>query len=491
MNKIKFGTSGWRGIIAEDFTFENVRIVTQAIADYLKDTKESEKGVVVGYDSRFLGERFAREAVSILLGNGIKSYLTKGPTPTPVISLEILRRKAGGAINFTASHNPPEYNGLKFSSSWGGPALPQTTKDIEKRANEMLGEITYRELSIEDAIVQGWVEEIDPLPFYLEHIEKKIDMSCIKKAGLKIVADPLYGAGMGYLDKALESAGCNLKIIHNQRDPSFGGKAPDPSEKNISELIDIVKSGGYNLGLATDGDADRFGIVDANGRFIEPNYIIALLLDYLVRVKGMKGGVARSVATTHLIDAVAEKHNINVYETPVGFKYIGELIREDKIIIGGEESAGLTIKGHVPEKDGILACLLVAEMVAREGKTITELLEDLYKKVGRYVTARENIKIDMVSMGSLFGKIKEPSKKALAGLGLDVNDIRIMGGGIRISLANGSWLLMRESGTEPIVRLYSEARDEEELELIIMAGREFIAIQNSPVGELYSEGRQK
>jgi len=473
LSKIKFGTSGWRGIIAEDFTFENVRIVTQAIADYLKDTKESEKGVVVGYDSRFLGERFAREAVSILLGNGIKSYLTKGPTPTPVISLEILRRKAGGAINFTASHNPPEYNGLKFSSSWGGPALPQATREVEILANKMLEKGTaYCRVPLEEAIDNGLCEEIESHEFYMQALEEKIDMSSIRKAGLKIAADLLYGAGIGYLDKAFESAGCEIKVLHNRYDPWFGGKAPDPSEKNLAELAQVVKSGGYNLGLAVDGDADRFGVIDADGRYIEPNYIIALLLDYLVRVKGLRGGAARSIATTHLIDAVAEKHNINVYETPVGFKYIGELIKEDKIIIGGEESAGLSIKGHVPEKDGILACLLVAEMVAVEGKTIGGLLEDLYKSVGRFVSARENIEIDVSAMGNLSVKMKEPPTLFA---GFAVNNMRTAeDGGIKIFLAGGSWLLMRGSGTEPLVRLYGEARSKENLERIMKAGRDFI-----------------
>lgn len=470
MITIKFGTSGWRGIIAEDFTFDNVRIVTQAIADYLKAHHEDKKGVVVGFDCRFMGKRFASEVVRILAGNGIKSFLTAGPTPTPVIAFEIMHRKTGGGINITASHNPPEYNGLKFSSPSGEPALPAVTKEIEQKANEMLLEVAYSEIPVSEARRKNLVEDIKPFEFYFNDIKQKIDMSVIKKARLEIGVDLMCGAGRGYLDTILQDAGCSVTAFHDHTDPSFGGRPPDPSEENLATLIRAVKENNYDFGLALDGDADRFGIVDRDGAFIEPNYILALLFDYMIRVKGLSGGIARSVATSHLSDAVARHYNMPVYETPVGFKYIGELITTGNILIGGEESAGISIRGHVPEKDGILACLLVTEMVAREGKSLKELLNDLYKRVGKLVTKRENVRLDNVSRKGLSHMTGNPPKTIA---GLSVKEARD-NGGVQFLLEHGCWLLVRESGTEPVVRLYGEARDEDELERIMKAGRELV-----------------
>ena len=470
MGRIAFGTSGWRGILCEDFTFDNIKVVTQAIADHIIAGGEREKGVVVGYDSRFMGDRFAKEAARVLTGAGIKTFFCSRDTPTPVISYEILRRKAAGAINFTASHNPPEYNGIKFSPAWGGPALPETTKDIERRANEMLGEVCYRERQLGDALHDGLLVEIDPRQSYLEDLGRKIDFAAI--AGLGTIAlNPLYGTGRGYLDEPIVAAQGQVKLINAQLDPYFGGFPPEPAEKYIQDFIRMVREDpAIKLGLATDGDADRFGIVDDDGTYIEPNYILALLLDYLVRMKGMTGGVARSVATSHFVDAVARRHGIPVYETPVGFKYIGELISQDKIIIGGEESAGLSIKGHVPEKDGILACFLVAEMVAREGMPVRALLERLYGQVGRYVTKRENITLSPEAEET-FAEKSQQAPESFAGSRVRET---VTIDGSKFILKDGSWLLFRKSGTEPVVRLYGEASSSERLAEVMKAGREFI-----------------
>ncbi len=468
--QITFGTSGWRGILCEDFIFENVKVVTQAIADYVVASGEREKGLIVGYDSRFMGEMFARESARVLTGAGVKTFLCDRDTPTPVISFEILRRRTAGGINFTASHNPPHYNGIKFSPSWGGPALPETTRDIERRANEMLGEICYQERHLDDAKREGLLEEISPQGVYLEDLAGKIDFAAIASLGT-IAVNPLYGTARGYLAEPLEAHNARVIQINANRDPYFGGFPPEPSEKYIQDFIGLVRGNpAIKLGIATDGDADRFGIVDEDGTFIEPNYIIALLLDYLVRVRGMKGGVARSVATSHLVDAVAASHGIEVFETPVGFKYIGELVSQDKIIIGGEESAGLTIKGHVPEKDGILACLLVAEMVAREGLSVTALLERLYSRVGRFITKRENIALSPELAEVFPEKIKTvPDFFA----GIKVKELVTLDGN-KFILADGSWLLFRKSGTEPVVRLYGEAASPEKLQAVMKAGRDFI-----------------
>ena len=470
MARIAFGTSGWRGILCEDFTVDNVKVVVQAIADYLTATGEQDKGVIVGCDTRFMGQRFAREAARVLAATGIKAFLCERDAPTPVIAFEILRRRTAGAINFTASHNPPEYNGVKFSPSWGGPALPDTTRDIENRANEMLGAACCRELSWEEAKNKGLLETIDPRPAYLEALGSKVDFDAIAHLG-KVALNPLYGTARGYLDAPFRERNIPFAMINDHLDPYFGGHPPEPSESHIPDFIALVKNDpAIRLGLATDGDADRFGILDSDGTFIEPNYIIALLLDYLVRVRKLEGGVARSVATSHLIDAVARKHGVPVYETPVGFKYIGELISQDKIVIGGEESAGLTIKGHVPEKDGILACFLVAEMVAREGKTVRELLERLYADVGRFVTRRDNLTLSPELELAYKEKISAvPAEVA----GTKVREV-IRIDGTKLLLEDGSWVLFRKSGTEPVVRLYGEASNEARLAEVMAAGRRFI-----------------
>ena len=470
MSKITFGTSGWRGILCEDFTFDNVKVVVQAIADTIKASGEQDKGVVIGCDTRFMGQRFVEASARVLAGAGIKAYVCERDTPTPVISFEILRRGAAGGINFTASHNPPEYNGVKFSPSSGGPALPETTGEIERRANATIGSACYTELSLEDAAKQGLMETINPHGEYMKALEQKVDFDAIGTLGL-VALNPLYGTGRGYLDEPFQKRGIPYHIINDRPDPYFGGHPPEPSEAHIPDFISLVKNNpDIKLGLATDGDADRFGILDADGSYIEPNYIIALLLDYLIRVLKLEGGVARSVATSHLIDAVAKKHGVPVYETPVGFKYIGELIGQDKLVIGGEESAGLTIKGHVPEKDGILACFLVAEMVAREGKSIRELLDRLYGEVGRFVTRRDNLKLSP-ELEKVYGSKVNGLPAEIAGAKV-TEIIRI--DGTKLLLDDGSWMLFRKSGTEPVVRLYGEAGNDARLAEVMAAGRKFI-----------------
>jgi len=470
MKPISFGTSGWRGILGEDFTFDNVRVVIQAIADHIIAAGEQHKGVVVSCDTRFMGQRFAIEAARVLAGAGITAYLSERDTPTPVISFEILRRAAAGGINFTASHNPPEYNGVKFSPSWGGPALPETTRDIERRANEMLASHCSQTPPTSAATRADLLVSIDPREEYLKGLEAKVDFEAIGKLG-KVALNPLYGTGRGYLDAPLTKHSIPFEMINDHLDPYFGGHPPEPSESHIPDFIKLVRnSADIRLGLATDGDADRFGILDSDGGFIEPNYIIALLLDYLIRVRRLVGGAARSVATSHLVDAVARKHGVMLHETPVGFKYIGELISQDKIVIGGEESAGLTIKGHVPEKDGILACFLVAEMVAREGKTLRELLERLYGEVGRFVTRRENLRLSPELETAYEARIQSvPAKVA----GSKVQEV-IRIDGTKLLLDDGSWVLFRKSGTEPVVRLYGEASSEGRLREVMAAGRAFI-----------------
>ena len=382
---IRFGTSGWRAIIADEFTFEKVRAVTEAICRYLKDNFSEDRNIlIVGHDSRFMGEKFAEVAAEIAKAKGFKVLLCNHPTPTPTISHAIRNQKAVGGINFTASHNPPEYQGIKFSTADGAPALPEITKQIEANIENAV--------TVENAD-GGSIEEFDARPAYLDDLKTKIRFDVIAEAKGKYAYDALWGTGRGYLDKVLRDLGLEVETIHDWRDVTFGGQSPEPGEEHLDELREAVKSKNLTLGVSTDGDGDRFGVIDANGEFIQPNQLVALLADYLAESRGWTEGVARSVATSHFIDRVAENRGLKLYETPVGFKFIGELINKDEIILGGEESAGLSIKGHYPEKDGILACLLAIEAVAARGKSLTEQLEELTNEVGKLYSARIGVKL--------------------------------------------------------------------------------------------------
>lgn len=464
---IRFGTSGWRGIIGEDFTFENVRVACQGIANYLEKTEQQGPGVIVAYDTRFLSEKFASEAAKVLAFNDIKAFLCTRDVPTPCVAFEILRRRAMGAINFTASHNPPEYNGLKFSTSNGAPALPEVTKQIEReihlvqQKNERMDVYEKTEL----------IEEIDPKDRYLNELRTKIDVDAIRKSGLRIAIDALFGTSRDYLDYFLLEAGVEVRIIHNYRDPYFGGFSPECNERNLAELRQAVTQDNFDLGLATDGDADRFGIIDDRHRFVPANTIIALLALYVKRHRNIPGGLARTVATTHLIDAIAKKLGVPLYETPVGFKYIGELILEDKIALGGEESAGLSMYRHLPEKDGILACLLVAEMVARTGKKLSQLIEEMNAEFGQHYTKRVDLKLTPQLRDSLASKLADPPSH------LDMMEVRDVNttDGVKLMFDDRTWLLFRLSGTEPVARVYAEACSPRDLKHVLDAGRKFVA----------------
>jgi phosphoglucomutase len=468
---IKFGTSGWRAVLCDEFTFENVRLVTQAIADHLKAGGLDERGVLVGYDTRFMGGLFGRRICEVLAGNGIRAYLASRDVPTPVISFDVLRHGRDGAINVTASHNPPEWSGIKFSPAWGGPALPETTGDIEARANARIESGRVFLAPFDEAVEQGLISSHDPRPEYLKRLQELVDFDAIRKAKLSLGLDPLFGTARGYLDRLLGDAGCRLQVIHGDLDPYFGGRPPEPSESHIPELVSLVRQdSSLHLGLATDGDADRFGIVDAGGRFLEPNYFLGILFDYLVRDRGFPGGVARSVATSHLVDAVAKDLGRPVHETPVGFKFIGDLIRRGEVALGGEESAGLSVHGHVPEKDGILACCLAAEMVARRRKPLFVQLEELYARVGRFVTRRVNLPLTPSQEAALAGKLAAPPT-SFAGRAVQGT---VTVDGTKLLLEGRAWLLVRKSGTEPVVRLYAEASDLDTLEALTEAGMAWI-----------------
>jgi phosphoglucomutase len=465
---IKFGTSGWRAVIADEFTFVGVRMVTQAICEHLRGSGTAEnRPIIVGYDTRFLGERFAAECVNEISARGFRALLCNGPTPTPTISYAIRNEQAAGAINFTASHNPPEYNGMKFSTADGAPALPEITKHVE----QLVSEIQARGMDAQSTTDEkSRAEDYDPRPGYLADIAGKINFEVIAREGGRYAFDPLWGTGRGYLNEALRMHGVEVETIHDWRDVMFGGRSPEPEASHLDELRETMTRNDCVLGLATDGDADRFGVVDKGGVFITPNQLIAILFDYMAESRGWTEGVARSVATSHLVDRVAESRGLPVYETPVGFKFIGELINEDKIILGGEESAGLSIKGHYPEKDGILACLLAAEAVAARGASLSEQLEDLYKRVGRIESGRIGVRLTPEIAASLAERLKrEPTHiggRAIA----RVNRTD----GVKFIFDDGTWLLMRPSGTEPLVRIYAEAETQKDLEVLLEQGRKYL-----------------
>ncbi len=462
--QIKFGTSGWRAIVADEFNLANIRMAVAGIASYVKSQPAPHR-VLVGRDPRFLGESFVHEAAAILDAAGVTPIGIPEAAPTPAISYAVRSLKTSGAINFTASHNPPEYNGIKFSTHDGAPALPDVTKHIEAaiEAQAAKGGVAHVESSKE-------FETTDVKPSFLQRLAELVDLKAIAKSGIKIVYDPFWGAGRGYPSDLLREAGVAVETVHDYRDVLFGGHAPEPDDHLLGDAKAKMKEIGARLAIATDGDADRFGIVDADGTFIQPNYIIALLFDYLVESRGWKNGVAKSVATTNLINALAEHHKVQLYETPVGFKYIGELINEDKIAIGGEESAGLTIRGHVPEKDGVIAGLLVAEMVATRGKSLGEQLKALFDKVGSFYPIRENFHLTADTMANFTKKLKaDPTE--LSGRKV-VSVVRT--DGLKLILDGGSWVCYRLSGTEPVVRAYTEARSEQDVAALSKAAREFV-----------------
>ena len=457
---IKFGTSGWRGLIARDFTFDNVRLATQGIADYLKDELKNKKSpihgrkpvIILGHDTRFLGREFSLAAAEVLDANDFTPLLCERDAPTPVIAHTIRARKAIGGINMTASHNPAEWQGLKFSTYNGAPATPEVTKPIEARVQKLIdGKWSF------NASVVGTFKckTIDPQPDYFKQIKKLIDFNAVKKAKMKIAVELMFGTGRGYLDTLLEEeGGVKVTRFDDQLDPLFGGHHPEPNAEGMTAVSAFVRSGKAQMGLGVDGDADRFGIVDKDGTWLTPNQILALALYHLKKNRRWTGAAVRTVPTSHQVDEVARLLNVPLHETPVGFKYIGALMESEAIIVGGEESGGLSVKGHVPEKDGILACLLMAELVATERRSLGQILRALEKQTGQFHTDRLNVSIPAEKKESLLKKL---------GAGLDrVGSVPvekfITTDGYKFLLPQGEWVAFRASGTEPLVRCYIEAK---------------------------------
>lgn len=454
MTKIKFGTDGWRDIIADNFTFANVRVVVQGIASFINSHQLGRRGVVIGYDNRFLSREFAEAACSVLVGNGIRAFMPDKPLPTPVTAYAVRLHKAGGAIMITASHNPPQYNGLKFIPEYAGPALPDITDEIEKEIRRVIDGGRIYELSTLEADELGLITKLDVDESYINHLQKLVNLKAITDQPPTVVIDPMFGAGIGYLEQVLEDAGYQIFSINNRRDPLFGGSMPEPTDQMLGDLKAAVVQKSAVLGLALDGDADRFGVVDDQGNYWSPNRVLYLLLQHILRTRTLRGPVARTLATTHLLDRVAEANGLAVLETPVGFKYIGQCLREKGCIMGGEESGGMTILGHVPEKDGILAGLLVAEMVAMSGKTLTEIHQEFVNEYGNMDSERLDVHYNEKDREQVLASLKEYKPRQIAGTAVESISERE---GKKIILENGSWVLIRASGTEPVFRIYVEA----------------------------------
>ncbi|MEA2647287.1 MAG: hypothetical protein QOE92_2370 [Chloroflexota bacterium] len=474
--QIKFGTDGWRGIIADDFTFENVRYAAQGIAAYIR--KRPDPSVVIGFDCRFGADRFAAEVARITAAAGIKTYLTDAPSPTQVSSWTILELKADGAIVMTASHNPAPYLGIKYKPEYAGSASPEVVAALEEEIAAAIAADSVQLADLDEVKASGVVEVIDPRPAYQRQVARMVDLDALRGAGLKVLHDPMYGAGAGYITDLLAGGSTQAEEVRAERNPGFGGIHPEPIPKNLASTLELMKNGDHDLCIATDGDADRVGIIDETGRFINQLEVYALLMDYLIGVRGLRGPVVRTLTSTSMADKLAEIHGVECHEVPVGFKYVGPLMIETDAVLGGEESGGFGFRGHIPERDGILAGLYFADMIKTAGKPLSAILAGLYEKVGPHAYDRRDIQVDRDGYAALkegvYHKFQDHPPDEF--LGRKVARSR-SDDGFKFYFDDGSWVLVRFSGTEPLIRVYSEAPDQAQVDALIGAMIERIGVQ--------------
>ena len=471
---IKFGTDGWRGIIADDFTFENVRYCAPGVSDYILTQNLAKKGLIVGYDTRFSSEDFATTVAEVSTGNGIKTLLCDKPAPTPVVSYNVLFHGTGGASIITASHNPPQWNGFKFKPEYAGSASPEIVDALERHVLSSETRKYYKHVRWEQAIAQNIGSLIDPALPYLQHVSSLVDIDAIRNSGLRIVADPMYGAGAGYFTTLLGGGSLNIVEIHDSRNPIFPGMLqPEPVAKNLLELSDIVVKEGHQAGLALDADADRFGLIDEKGNYINPLQVFALLSLYMLEVRGDKGPLVKSLTSSNMIYRLAEIFDVPVFETPVGFKYIGPTMIEKNALLAGEESGGFGFRGHIPERDGILSGLFILDMMVKMDKTPSELIDYLYSKVGPHFYRRDDIVFDPAVGTSIKEKLDNITLDSIAGVNIKRVD---QFDGTKFVLEDGSWLAIRFSGTEPLLRIYSEATNEDLVNRLISEARHFVGV---------------
>ena len=471
--RINFGTDGWRAVIAEDFTFDNVRACAQGVADYLKQAKLIEHGLVIGYDTRFASEDFAAATAEVIAGNKIKVHLCSQSAPTPVISYAVTVTKSAGAIIITASHNPGHWNGFKYKDDTGASAATELVAEIEKNANEALSSGDIKRLPLADGLDSGLIAYLDPAPVYAKQLQRLIDFEALRQSHLKIIADSMYGAGIGYFKSLLKGGKIDITEINGERNPLFPGIQPEPIAKNLTKLSSLVREQKADVGLANDGDADRIGIVDENGEFLNQHQVFALLVLYFLEVRGERGAIIKTLTDTNMIDLLGKLFDVPVYETPVGFKYVAPLMIEKDALIGGEESGGYGFRGHVPERDGILAGLYFLDFMIKTGKTPSQLLDYLYSKVGPHYYDRIDSHVSPDDRQTLSRRLTQSPINSIAGIEvakLDTTD------GFRYLLADDAWLLIRFSGTEPLVRIYAEGHSPEQVQKLLDSGRELLGI---------------
>ncbi len=463
--EIKFGTDGWRGIIARDFTFNNVRLVTQSISDYLKQrtaVSVQRSVVIVGYDCRFLSKEYAVAVSEVLSGNGFKVLLSDQTVPTPAVSYNVVNKKAAGAIIITASHNPYEFNGLKFKTAQGASAHPEVTSLFEQ---------SLRQTSVRQD--QKSIKKVDLKKTYLNHLQTMVDINKIRRQKLSIVIDPLYGAGQGCLEELLAGGSLKLTAINSAHNPLFGGIHPEPIASNLSALMSTVKERKADIGIALDGDADRIGLVDNKGVFVNSHQIFSLLLLHLIRNRKKKGSVVKTISGTSLIGRICQKNNLKLVETPIGFKYIGDIMLKEKVLIGGEESGGIGFSGHIPERDALLSALYILEMMAMTGQSLISLKKELFAEFGVSCYDRIDLKIGRAQHHHID---KKDFSRQIAGIVSAlplVKEIKDYDG-VKIMFEDDSWLLLRPSGTEPVVRIYAEADNQSQVKKLIDLGQKLV-----------------
>jgi len=473
---IRFGTDGWRAVISDTFTFNNLRLVTQAVADYVRDEGGNgrEPEVVIGFDTRFLSDRYATEVARVMAGNGIVAWLTRADAPTPAISYSVVDKKAAAGIMITASHNPPRYNGLKLKAAYGGAASPQQALRIERYLEE--AEAQARGPNIMDyqrALEQGLIRRFDPAWAYYEHLGKLIDLDIISKGELRIVADAMYGSGRGCIAEMLSRTRSHVYEIRGDLNPGFGGIHPEPIAKYLNALVAALHAHHADVGLATDGDADRIGAMDAQGNFVDPHHIFALALRYLVEKRGWTGLIIKTVSTTMMIDRLAARYGLPLKETPVGFNHIADYMLQNDVLIGGEESGGIGIKGHIPEGDGVLMGLLLLEIIADAGVPLQELIADIQQEVGPTCYLRTDLRLrHPVNKGEMVARLSENAPASIGGQ--TVHQVDTLDG-VKYRLEDDSWLLIRPSGTEPVLRVYAEAPHEKGVKALLGYGEEVAA----------------
>ena len=469
---IKFGTDGWRAVISDEFTFANLRLVSQAVADYaLQATPAGNRPRwVVGFDTRFLSDRYAREVAGVFAANDIQVCLARSDAPTPAVSFAVRHMQADGGVMITASHNPPRYNGFKVKAHYGGSANGQMIRSIEahlRRVSE--GGHAPAILDVEAGEAEHRIERFDPMPAYLDHVRSLIDLDCIARASPRVVVDSMYGAGRGYIRDFLAVAGCGVQEIRGNMNPGFGGIHPEPIAANLGALKEALAKSAWSIGLATDGDADRIGAMTSTGRFVDPHVIMSLALRYLVERRGLRGDVVKTVSTTQMLNVLSEQYGLRLYETPVGFDHICDLILANDVLIGGEESGGITIRGHIPEGDGILMGLLLVELLADSGLSFDELIADLMKQVGQFYYGRHDYQVKAFSKAELVKRLIHGAPAQIAGMAVkSISDMD----GVKYLLEGGSWLLIRPSGTEPVLRVYAEARREADVGSMLETGQQ-------------------